>query len=82
MGEEELGTGMGTAAFSVERIFHIKMSLKYFMEKKSKTFILLNDFVQLVFRPKFVMTFLLIPIKKPSIVMENLLEGHFKKLCF
>ena len=80
---KELGTGMGTAVFGRERIslFYTEMFLKYFMEKKSKTFILLNNFIQLVFRPKFVMIFLLITIKKPSTVMENLLEGHFKKMC-
>lgn len=48
------------------------------MEKKSKTFILLDNLIQLVFRPEFKNNFSINNDKNPSPLMENLLEEHFK----
>lgn len=59
-------------------MFYIKIFLKSFMEKKSKTFILLDNLIQLVFRPEFKNNFSINNDKNPSPLMENLLEEHFK----
>lgn len=48
------------------------------MEKKSKTFILLDNLIQLVFRPEFKSNFSINNDKKPSPLMETLLEEYFK----
>jgi len=52
------------------------------MEKKSKTFILLDNLIQLVFGPKFKNNFSINNDKKPSPLMENLLEEHLKRCAY
>ena len=68
--------------FGVGSIFYIKIFLKSFMEKKSKTFILLESLIQLVFRPEFENNFSITNDKKPSTLMENLSEEHAKSCAY
>lgn len=67
--------------FGMGSIFYIKIFLKSFMENKSKTFILLESLIQLVFRPEFENNFS-ITDKKPSTLMENLSEEHVKRCAY